>query len=135
MNQPEYGKNKVKHNLCNIDLHSLVGSFDEVIAYLQEEKKQLEKRYSKPVKMFIKDPSTMGLTAFPEQVLVKVDRLFIECNKAHYEDDYELQVWGERDMLPIEKQALEKLAKQQEKNREQQELAEFERLQKKFGKK
>jgi hypothetical protein len=72
--------------------------------------------------------------AKPQFIKVQFDRVYLESAPKQYDEGSELQIWGERAFTAEEAAVVEAARLAAEENQKKHELAEFERLSKKFKK-
>lgn len=124
----------IQQFLATVDSSDLEGSFEAAISRLQKLKAFYEERYvNNPVVMDIEHPEYHGAPFKNKTVQFK--KVYIEFCQKQYDDGYELQVWGEREPIPEEIEALKDKAAREQALQDEYDKKQFEALSKKFSKK
>lgn len=124
---------RVKQKISTLSIYSFEGEFPKAIKYLQDELKSLKEDYTKSSKKMIECDYHGGAYADGDkEKKVSFDKFFIEEGQ-DYEGDKELQIWGERDILPEEMEGLKEKEKKEEEARTEWKRKQFEALKKEFG--
>lgn len=129
----DIAKKRVKQEISTLCLYSFEGEISKAIAYLQEELKTLKRDYTKSSKKVMEYHYNGGLYADgTKDKVVSFDKFFIEMGQ-DYEGDKQLQIWGERDILPEEMEGLKEKEKKEEATRTEWKRKQFEALKKELG--
>ena len=124
---------RVKQKLSTLCLYSFEGEFTKAIEYLQNELKSLKRDYTKSSKKLMEYDYNGGAYADgSREKRVLFDKFFIEQGE-DYDGDKQLQIWGERDILPEEMEGLKEKEKKEEESRAEWRRKQFEALKKEFG--
>jgi len=123
---------RVKQQISTLSMYNFEGEFSKAIKYLQDEFKSLKKSYSKPTKVVEYNYNGGAYADGTREKKVSFDKFFIEEGQ-DYEGDKELQIWGERDILPEEMEGLKEKEKKEEEARTEWKRKQFEALKKEFG--
>lgn len=124
---------RVKQKISTLSSYSFEGEFPKAIKYLQDELKSLKEDYTKSSKKIMEYDYHGGAYADgAREKKVSFDKFFIEEGQ-DYEGDKELQIWGERDILPEEMEGLKEKEKKEEASRTEWKRKQFEALKKEFA--
>jgi hypothetical protein len=123
---------RVKQKISTLSMYSFEGEFFKAIKYLQDELKSLKEDYTKSTKQIMEyDYKGGAYSDGAREKKVSFDKFFIE--EGEYEGDKELQIWGERDILPEEIEGLKEKERKEEASRTEYKRKQFEILKKEFG--
>jgi hypothetical protein len=130
--QYDVKNNRVKHKLDYLSNYDLEGEFGKVIKSL-EKKFEDEKTYYSTARKVSETNYNGGAYADGTSTkMVTFDKFSIEIG--YLDGDHkELQIWGERDILPEENEALIKKALEDKKKHDEYKRAQYEALKKELG--
>jgi hypothetical protein len=125
------GNNRVNQHIETLSLYEFEGDINDVLKTLTEKKEYLEEKYGKKgMTLTEKDYRGGAYADGTSQKKVTFDKFWLDKSEEY--GDVVYFVWGERNLLPEETEALDKKNAKAKEDRLQRDKEQYEKLKKQF---